>query len=145
MIALLQRVTQGSVTIAGNERAAIQRGVVLLLGIEKTDTQAHAERLAERVSHYRIFSDAEDKMNLSLLDTGFAALVISQFTLAADTAKGRRPSFSSAAPPEQAEPLYRSFVAALEQSGVPVSTGVFGADMAVALVNDGPVTFSLTV
>lgn len=143
MIALIQRVSQASVSVAGKQISSIDQGLLILLGVTKADTQNDVERLAKRVASYRIFADSDDKMNLSLQDIGGAALVVSQFTLAADTAKGRRPSFSSAAPPEQAEPLYLAFVEALQQQGVAVQTGQFAADMAVSLVNDGPVTFTL--
>ncbi|MEX1221733.1 MAG: D-aminoacyl-tRNA deacylase [Idiomarina sp.] len=143
MIALIQRVSQASVSVAGKQISSIEQGLLILLGVTKADTQDDVERLAKRVASYRIFADSDDKMNLSLQDIGGAALVVSQFTLAADTAKGRRPSFSSAAPPAQAEPLYLAFVEALQQQGVAVQTGQFAADMAVSLVNDGPVTFTL--
>ncbi|RUO63985.1 D-tyrosyl-tRNA(Tyr) deacylase [Pseudidiomarina planktonica] len=143
MIALIQRVSQASVSVAGKQISSIEQGLLILLGVTKADTQNDVERLAKRVASYRIFADSDDKMNLSLQDINGAALVVSQFTLAADTAKGRRPSFSSAAPPEQAEPLYLAFVEALQQQGVAVQTGQFAADMAVSLVNDGPVTFTL--
>ena len=118
----------------------IGRGLVVLLGIAEGDTEAEAERLAGKVSRLRIFEHESGKFDRSLLDTGGAALVVSQFTLIADTAKGNRPSFSRAARPEIAEPLYDRFCAALRERGVPVQTGVFGARMAVELVNDGPVT-----
>lgn len=143
MIALIQRVSQASVSVAGKQISSIEQGLLILLGVTKADTPNDVERLAKRVASYRIFADSDDKMNLSLQDIGGAALVVSQFTLAADTAKGRRPSFSSAAPPEQAEPLYLAFVEALQQQDVTVQTGQFAADMAVSLVNDGPVTFTL--
>ena len=118
----------------------IGRGLVVLLGVAEGDTEAEAERLAGKVARLRIFEDESGKFDRSLLDTGGAALVVSQFTLIADTAKGNRPSFSRAARPEIAEPLYDRFCAALRELGVPVQTGVFGARMAVELVNDGPVT-----
>ncbi len=143
MKALIQRVSSASVTIAGQQVSAIDQGLLVLLGIERADTAADVAKLANKVSSYRVFADADDKMNLSVQDIAGGVLVVSQFTLAADTQSGRRPSFSSAAPPEQAEPLYRAFVAALQQQGVHTATGEFGADMAVALVNDGPVTFML--
>lgn len=143
MIALIQRVSQASVSVAGQQLSGIKQGLLILLGVTKADTDADVQRLAKRVAGYRVFADSDDKMNLSLQDIAGSALVVSQFTLAADTGKGRRPSFSSAAPPDQAEPLYLAFVEALQQQGVTVQTGQFGADMAVSLVNDGPVTFSL--
>ncbi|WP_411361082.1 D-aminoacyl-tRNA deacylase [Pseudidiomarina sp. YC-516-91] len=143
MKALLQRVTTARVEVSGSTVGQIDKGLLILLGITPSDTPQLAAKLAERVANYRLFSDAEDKMNLSLLDCQGAALVVSQFTLAADTNSGRRPSFSSAAAPDLAEPLYLAFVAALQRLGVPVATGAFGADMQVSLTNDGPVTFLL--
>ncbi|RUO63704.1 D-aminoacyl-tRNA deacylase [Pseudidiomarina insulisalsae] len=143
MKALLQRVTKAQVEIDDKVVGSIEQGLLILLGITPDDNQEIATKLAKRVAGYRLFSDADDKMNLSLTDIDGGALVVSQFTLAADTNSGRRPSFSSAAPPAQAEPLYRHFVAALEQLGIRVATGEFGADMQVSLTNDGPVTFLL--
>ncbi|RUO73627.1 D-aminoacyl-tRNA deacylase [Idiomarina seosinensis] len=145
MIGLIQRVTNAKVTVAQNTVGEISSGLLILLGVEHQDTEAGARKLAERVANYRIFADANDKMNLSLLDKRLSALVVSQFTLAADTRKGRRPSFSCAATPDQAEQLYLTFCKELEQLGVPVATGQFGADMQVSLTNDGPVTFELRV
>lgn len=152
MLALIQRVHQASVTVAGETTGAIGQGLLVLLGIEREDTGQEAERLLKKVLAYRVFADAEDKMNLSVQDVGGGLLVVSQFTLAADTNKGLRPSFSAAKPPAEAEPLYQYFVAQArkayghtgqsEQKGK-VETGSFGADMQVALVNDGPVTFLL--
>ena len=118
-------------------------GLCVLLGVGREDNEAAAERLAGRVARLRIFENEEGKFDRSVLDTGRAALVVSQFTLIADTAKGNRPSFSQAAPPELAQPLYESFCAALRELGVPVETGVFGARMRVELANDGPVTILL--
>jgi D-tyrosyl-tRNA(Tyr) deacylase len=115
----------------------------VLLGVARGDTAAAAERLAEKVARLRIFENDEGRFDRSLLDTGGAVLVVSNFTLIADTAKGNRPSFSDAAPPEEAEPVYEAFAAALRALGVEVATGVFGARMAVELVNDGPVTVVL--
>jgi D-tyrosyl-tRNA(Tyr) deacylase len=143
MKALIQRVSEASVTIAGKRVGEIQQGLLVLLGIERDDSLDDVTKLAKKVASYRVFADADDKMNLSVLDIAGGVLVVSQFTLAADTNSGRRPSFSSAAPPDQAEPLYRAFVNALQQQGITTATGEFGADMAVALVNDGPVTFML--
>ncbi|MDN7124819.1 D-tyrosyl-tRNA(Tyr) deacylase [Pseudidiomarina sp. 1APP75-32.1] len=143
MKALLQRVTKAQVEINGNTVGSIQHGLLILLGISPTDSEQVARKLAARVAGYRMFSDAEDKMNLSLSDDNGEALVVSQFTLAADTNSGRRPSFSSAAPPAQAEPLYLAFVEELKALGISVATGEFGADMQVSLTNDGPVTFLL--
>jgi D-tyrosyl-tRNA(Tyr) deacylase len=137
--AVVQRVTRASVDPGG----AIGPGVVVLLGIAEGDDEPATVRLASKVARLRIFGNDEGKFDRSLLDTGGAALVVSQFTLTADTAKGNRPSFSHAARPEQAEPLYLRFCGALRELGVPVETGVFGAHMAVELVNDGPVTIVL--
>lgn len=143
MKALIQRVREARVEVDGQVVGQIQHGLLVLLGVEKADTQAQAHKLAQRVVGYRIFSDAEDKMNLDVRDSDGEVLVVSQFTLAADTRKGRRPSFSSAALPQQADALYREFCAAVSAEGVRVATGEFGADMQVHLVNDGPVTFNL--
>lgn len=143
MKALIQRVREASVTIAGKRVGEIQQGLLVLLGIERDDGLDDVTKLAKKVASYRVFADADDKMNLSVHDIAGGVLVVSQFTLAADTNSGRRPSFSSAAPPDQAEPLYRAFVNALQQQGITTATGEFGADMAVTLVNDGPVTFML--
>lgn len=143
MKVLLQRVTGARVTVAGEEVGAIDAGVLALVGVEKDDDADKADRMARRVAGYRLFADDRGLMNRDLRDVGGAVLAVSQFTLAADTRKGRRPSFSSAAGPETGRLLYERFVAALREQGVPVSTGRFGADMSVALVNDGPVTFLL--
>ncbi|CAI8159913.1 MAG: D-aminoacyl-tRNA deacylase [Pseudidiomarina mangrovi] len=143
MIALLQRVTEAHVAIAGTTVASIQQGLLVLLGIERDDQASEVKKLAQRVAQYRLFSDADDKMNLSVTDIAGSVPVVSQFTLAADTNSGRRPSFSSAAAPALAEPLYQQFVAELQQLGIYVATGQFGADMQVSLTNDGPVTFLL--
>lgn len=143
MIALLQRVSEARVDIAGQTVGSIQQGLLVLLGIERDDQASDVSKLAKRVAEYRLFSDNADKMNLSVSDIGGSVLVVSQFTLAADTNSGRRPSFSSAAPPAQAQPLYQSFVQALQGFGLKVATGEFGADMQVTLTNDGPVTFLL--
>jgi D-tyrosyl-tRNA(Tyr) deacylase len=139
MRAVIQRVERARSTPGG----AIGPGLCVLLGVAEGDDEAAAERLAGKVARLRIFEDADGKFDRSLLDTGGAALVVSQFTLIADTAKGNRPSFSAAARPEVAEPLYERFAAALRELGVPVETGVFGARMAIELVNDGPVTIIL--
>jgi D-aminoacyl-tRNA deacylase len=143
MRVLIQRVAEASVTIDGAVVGAIGPGVVLLLGVGQGDTAAVATILAEKVANLRIFSDAEGKFNLALRDIDGAALVVSQFTLYADTRKGRRPSFVRAAPPEQAAPLVDHFGAALQNLGIRVATGRFGASMQVRLVNDGPVTIWL--
>lgn len=143
MRALLQRVTTASVTVDGQIVGAIGRGFLVLLGITHADGEAEAVRLARKVAGLRLFDDDSGKFNRSLQDVGGAVLVVSQFTLYGDARKGRRPSFTDAARPEQAEPLCERFVQALRDEGVPVETGVFGAAMAVALVNDGPVTLWL--
>ena len=143
MQGLIQRVSSASVTIDQHVYGQINQGILLLLGVQKTDTRESADKLLQKVINYRIFSDAEGKMNLSLQDIGGELLIISQFTLAADTKKGLRPSFSSAAPPEQAEALYDHFLAQANGLYGGVSNGIFGADMQVSLCNDGPVTFNL--
>jgi D-tyrosyl-tRNA(Tyr) deacylase len=140
MKAVIQRVSQGSVTVNGKTIAEIGQGFVVLLGIAPEDTLSVAEQMADKVVHLRIFEDAQEKMNLSLLDVGGEALVVSQFTLYADTSRGRRPSFIGAAQPDYAEPLVEAFVRMLVERGILTQTGVFGARMEVALVNDGPVT-----
>lgn len=145
MKALIQRVTQANVDVDGQSVGRINAGILLFLGVEHKDTRDTVLRLCERILNYRIFADDAGRMNLSLLDTGGSLLAVPQFTLAADTRKGQRPSFSSAAPPEQGESLFDAFV---EQAGQVLgverlATGQFGADMAVSLVNDGPVTFLL--
>jgi D-tyrosyl-tRNA(Tyr) deacylase len=140
MKAVLQRVKQASVTVDREVVAEIGKGLLILLGIAPEDSMAVAEQLADKIVHLRIFEDEAGKMNLSLLDAGGAAIVVSQFTLYADTRKGRRPSFIGAAKPEVAEPLVESIAKMLEARGVPTQKGVFGAHMDVALVNDGPVT-----
>jgi D-tyrosyl-tRNA(Tyr) deacylase len=140
MRAVCQRVKRADVTVAGETVGAIQAGLVVLLGVARTDSPEVAERLAAKVGRLRIFERADGKFDRSLLDVGGAALVVSQFTLIADTRKGDRPSFGDAAPPDEAEPLYEQFCATLAASGIPVERGRFGTRMAVALVNDGPVT-----
>jgi D-aminoacyl-tRNA deacylase len=139
MKAVVQRVARASVTPGGSIRA----GVCVLLGIAAGDDEAAVVRLAEKIARLRIFPDDDGKFDRSLLDTGGAALVVSQFTLIADTARGNRPSFGGAARPDVAEQLYERFCAALRELGVEVATGVFGAKMEVELVNDGPVTIVL--
>jgi len=129
--------------VDGDVVGAIGRGVVVLVGVTHDDAQAQADWLARKIAGLRIFEDREGKMNAGLLDVGGAALVVSQFTLYADARKGRRPSFTAAAPPETAEPLVDYFVQALRSHGVPVETGVFGAYMLVEIHNDGPVTILL--
>ena len=140
MRAVVQRVKQGSVTIGGERVAHIGQGMVILLGVGPEDGESQAVALARKIAKLRIFSDADDKMNLSLLDIGGEAIVVSQFTLYANTRKGNRPSFVDAAPPDIASPLVDRFVALLRSEGVPVQTGQFGADMLVEIANDGPVT-----
>ncbi len=143
MRALVQRVAEAEVTVAGASVGRIGPGLLVLVCAMQGDDEGQADRLAARVARLRIFRDDADKMNRSVLDTGGGALVVSQFTLAADTRTGNRPGFSAAAAPETGEALYLRFAAALRDLGVPVQTGVFGADMRVALVNDGPVTIWL--
>jgi D-tyrosyl-tRNA(Tyr) deacylase len=138
---VIQRVSEASVRIGGPIHASIRKGLLILIGIHESDTEADAIWLAGKVARLRIFSDAEGKMNQSLADIGGAVLVVSQFTLYAQYEKGNRPSFIEAARPEKAIPLYEFFKAQLETAlGQPVQSGIFGADMQVALVNDGPVT-----
>ena len=143
MIGLLQRVTRAEVVVAGRRIASIGPGLLVLIGVQKGDHEARAERLLERLLSYRVFEDEAGKMNLSLLDTGGGLLLVPQFTLAADTRRGRRPGFSHAAPPEEGA---RLFAYLLEQAAgrlAHVQSGEFGAEMQVSLVNDGPVTFWL--
>lgn len=144
MIALLQRVSSASVSISEVKQAAISRGLLVFVGVERNDDEAKAQRLAQRVLTYRVFADASGKMNLSIQEVGGSLLLIPQFTLAADTAKGTRASFTSAAPPDAASRLFDCFVAMVSGSGVTCKTGRFGADMAVTLTNEGPVTFWLS-
>lgn len=141
MRAVLQRVARASVAVGGETVGTVARGWLVLLGVAPNDTQTQVEWFAEKVANLRAFEDAEGKMNLSVLDVNGGALVVSQFTLYGECTKGRRPSFTGAAPPAIAEPLYEAFVVALKARGVPVNTGRFGADMQVELLNDGPVTF----
>ena len=144
MIALIQRVAEAKVSVGGETVGAIGRGILALVGVERTDAEAQAARLAERVLGYRIFPDAAGRMNLSLLEIEGALLAVPQFTLGADTQKGSRPSFSGGASPEQGARLFDRFVE-LAREKAPVGTGRFGADMRVTLVNEGPVTFWLQV
>ena len=143
MKALIQRVTGASVQVEGAVVGRIEAGLLVLLGVSVGDTTETAEKLADKVAGLRIFSDVAGKFNLSLLETGGSALVVSQFTLLADTRKGKRPSFLDAAPPEIASALVVHFNTRLRAFGVTVQTGVFGAHMEVALINDGPVTIML--
>ena len=145
MIGLLQRVLSASVSVDGQRIAGIGAGLMVLVGVEKDDTQQSAERMVERLLGYRVFSDDEDKMNLNVLDVGGEVLLVPQFTLAADTKKGMRPSFSSAASPQQGSDLFDAVVDIMSRQTPGVQTGRFGADMAVELINDGPVTFWLQV
>jgi D-tyrosyl-tRNA(Tyr) deacylase len=145
MRAVVQRVSSASVTVDGAMRGACGRGLVVLLGVATGDDPSAAERLAAKVARLRVFEDESGRLDRSLLDVGGDALVVSQFTLVADTRKGTRPSFTAAASPEEAEALYERFCAALAGEGVAIARGVFGARMAVALVNDGPVTIVLDV
>lgn len=143
MLGLIQRVRSASVTVAGEVVGSIDQGLLLLLGVEKDDDTVHADKLLQKILNYRVFADAEGKMNLTLRDVKGGLLVVSQFTLAASTDKGLRPSFSSAKPPQEAEQLYSYFLEAAHSTYTTVKAGHFGADMQVALVNDGPVTFLL--
>ena len=143
MLGLIQRVSSASVVIDHETVGEIDQGILLLLGVQKHDVMGSADKLLRKVLNYRMFSDPEGKMNLSLSDINGGLLIVSQFTLAADTKKGLRPSFSSAAPSEQAENLYNHFVSHASQQHLKVQNGRFGADMQVCLVNDGPVTFML--
>lgn len=143
MKAVIQRVSSASVTVDGQVVGRIGQGIMVLLGVEKDDAEASADWLAEKIVGLRIFEDEAGKMNRALTDIGGAVLAVSQFTLAGNCDKGRRPSFDTAAPADEGRRLYEYFVAALKRQNVPVETGIFQADMQVALVNDGPVTFIL--
>ncbi len=143
MRAVCQRVSEARVRVAGEVVAEVGAGLCVLLGVARADGEADAERLAAKIARLRVFGDEAGRFDRSVLDVAGSALVVSQFTLLADTAKGNRPSFTAAARPEAAEPLYERFCAALRALGVPVEQGVFGAQMAVELVNDGPVTIVL--
>ena len=140
MRALVQRVQSANVTVNGTVTGQIGRGILVLLGITHTDTETEAEYLARKVTHLRIFPDAESKMNLSLVDIKGELLAVSQFTLYGDTQKGNRPSYAEAAPPELAQPLYDHFLDSCRSSGIRVQAGIFQAHMLVELINDGPVT-----
>ena len=139
----MQRVARAAVRVDGEVRAAVGGGLLVLLGVAAGDTAADAERVAAKVARLRIFADERGKFARSVADERGGVLVVSQFTLLADTSRGNRPSFTDAAPPEQAEELYERFCAALAELGVPVETGIFGARMQIELVNDGPVTIVL--
>ncbi len=145
MIALIQRVTQASVTVNEEVIGEINKGLLVFLAVEPGDTEAKTKRLAERVAGYRIFNDENDKMNLNVQQADGDILVVSQFTLAADTSSGMRPSFTSAAKPELSNALYQYFTEELRGKGFTVATGEFAADMKVTLLNDGPVTFTLKI
>lgn len=145
MIALIQRVSEASVTIDNQVAGAIGPGLLVLLGVEQGDTETHADKLLHKVRGYRIFPDADGKMNLNVEQTGGSLLIVSQFTLAADTRKGMRPGFSTGAHPSDAERLYDYFVEQSRLSGIPTETGRFAADMQVSLNNVGPTTFWLQV
>jgi D-tyrosyl-tRNA(Tyr) deacylase len=143
MKAVLQRVSEASVSVDGAVVGAIGRGILVLLGVEKGDGERDADWLVRKAVELRIFEDEAGKMNRSLQEVGGGLLAVSQFTLAGNCGKGRRPSFDTAAPPEEGRRLYELFVEGVRQAGVPVATGIFQADMQVALINDGPVTFLL--
>jgi len=143
MRAVVQRVSEASVTVEGKRVGAIEKGLLVYLGVAGGDTERHADYLADKVAGLRIFTDSEDKMNLSVQDIGGGILVVSQFTLLADARKGRRPSYSDAAEPEKANPLYLYFVDQLRKRGLTVETGVFQASMRVQYINEGPVTILL--
>ena len=145
MKVLLQRVSQASVTVNNEITGSIQQGLLVFIAIEPDDNEAKAIRMAQRVSGYRIFEDEDGKMNFNVKQVNGDVLVVSQFTLAADTSKGLRPSFSNAAPPEFSKQLYQFFCEKLREENLTVPTGIFGADMKVNLLNDGPVTFTLTI
>ena len=154
MIALLQRVVSASVTVEGEKIAEIDQGLLVLLGVEKDDDGETLARMAEKILRYRVFADSDDKMNLSVMDISGSVLMVPQFTLAADTRKGLRPSFSSAASPEKGLAMFSQLIDIMRAEGenmvdeLPVNwlqTGQFGADMAVELINDGPVTFHLSI
>jgi D-tyrosyl-tRNA(Tyr) deacylase len=141
--AVIQRVSQAQVDVGSETVGRIERGILVLLGVAKGDEEKEADWLAEKIVNLRIFEDSEGKMNLSLMDIAGELLVVSQFTLAGNCAKGRRPSFDTAAPPAEANRLYEYFVSKMKNLGCPVATGIFQADMQVGLINDGPVTFIL--
>ena len=145
MIALIQRVSEAKVVVNNKNIGEIQQGILVFVGIEKTDREDYIPRLVEKVLSYRIFADSDDKMNLSVQDIHGGILLVPQFTLAADTQKGCRPSFSSAAPAEEGQRLFNEFVVQVKNKYQKVETGEFGADMKISLLNDGPVTFWLQV
>ena len=145
MIALIQRVTEAKVIVDNKNVGEIAQGLLVFIGIEKNDNDDYVSRLVNKLLSYRVFADVEDKMNLSVQDINASVLLVPQFTLAADTQKGSRPSFSSAAPPTEGERLFNEFVRQTKTNYEKVATGVFGADMKISLLNDGPVTFWLQV
>lgn len=145
MIALIQRVTEASVTVNQQQIASIGTGLLALIGVQQTDSAQVAKQLAEKMMTYRVFSDDAGKMNLDVQQAGGAVLLVPQFTLVADTSRGRRPGFSAGAAPEQGRELFEELVNSVSTYAAPVGQGEFGADMQVALVNDGPVTFWLQV
>ena len=145
MKALIQRVSSSQVNVSGKKVGSIEKGLLVFLGLEKQDTRPMAEKMINKIISYRVFPDQNQKMNLSLQDINGEILVISQFTLAADTKSGTRAGFSTAMPPADAESLYDYFVEITKSSSLKVETGIFGADMKVSLINDGPVTFLLEV
>ena len=143
MRAVVQRVRQASVTVNNEVVGSINSGLVVLLGVEQADTEQDADSLADKICNLRILDDTNGVMNLSLKETSGAMLIVSQFTLLGDCRKGRRPSYTSAAPPAEAKRLYEHFISAVQRLGIPVATGIFQAMMEVALINDGPVTILL--
>lgn len=145
MIGLIQRVSEASVSVNNEVVGNIGHGMLVLLGVEKSDNDTSIEKLANKLSRYRMFSDSDGKMNLNIEQVGGEILVVSQFTLVADTQKGNRPGFSRGATPEHGEQIYNQFVSKLKSLNMAVQTGQFGADMQVALINDGPVTFQFQV
>jgi len=145
MIALIQRVSEAKVVVNNKNIGEIQQGLLAFIGIEKNDSEAEVTRLLDKVLSYRVFADDDDKMNLSVQDIGGGVLLVPQFTLAADTQKGCRPSFSSAAAPELGEMLFNEFIKQAKNKYQHIETGQFGADMKISLLNDGPVTFWLQV
>lgn len=145
MIALIQRVTEAKVVVGNKNIGEIAQGILVFVGVEKNDNEDYVQRLVDKIISYRIFSDSDDKMNLSVKDINGGVLLVPQFTLAADTQKGCRPSFSSAAPPAEGERLFNSFIEQTKKQYKQVETGEFGADMKISLLNDGPVTFWLQV
>ncbi|KXJ60005.1 MAG: D-tyrosyl-tRNA(Tyr) deacylase [Alteromonas sp. Nap_26] len=145
MIGLIQRVSEANVTVSGEVIGSIGKGMLVLLGVEKNDSDIEIEKLATKLSRYRMFTDDDGKMNLNIEQVNGEILVVSQFTLVADTQKGNRPGFSRGATPEHGKAVYQKFVECLKAKGLTVATGEFGADMQVGLINDGPVTFQFQV